>query len=262
MARPDGPAFLLVWDFDHTIVDANTDTWYCSNLAPELEPLFARRGKPPFESWTHLMDDHMRELHARGYSSSRIRQCFHSIPMAPATAEAILAADAAGAEQCIVSDSNTLFIRESLLGKGLSDVFPSSRVFTNPACVDAATDRIHIAWFQPPDTPHGCGTCAANLCKAAVLRQLRDRHGVTVPVVYVGDGRNDFCPTASLGPGDTVLAREGEAFALGALWRARLAAPLDLAAASESAAAPPRVRFWTTGDELLGHVRALLAGHL
>lgn len=237
---------LLIWDFDHTIVDDNTDTWYCSNLAPEIKSLYERRGKPPYECWTDLMDDHMRELHATGYSSSQIRNCFHSIPMQPEIGNAIIAAHDAGSEQYILSNSNTLFINESLKGKGLSMFFPSEHVFSNPAYVDTNTDRIHIMPYQSKEKSHGCTTCEANLCKRIVLYKIRESHPNST-VIYFGDGYNDLCPTISLGPNDIVFAREGEKFALGALWRTRLLNKPK-----------PNVYFWNTGAQLLEQLIPLL----
>ena len=248
--------FLLIWDFDHTIVDDNTDTWYCSNLAPELKPLYERKGKPPFECWTDLMDDHMHQLHITGYSSSKILNCFHSIPMAPEIAEAIITANVKGATQYILSNSNTLFIKESLMGKGLSTFFPPEQVITNPAYVDKDTDRIHITRYQTPEKPHRCSTCEANLCKGVVLCKLREAHP-DASIIYFGDGYNDLCPTSLLGHNDIVFAREGETFSLGALWRARLLDNLS-ESLSVSPRVSPRVYFWTTGAQLLEQLCPLL----
>ena len=239
---------LLIWDFDHTIVDDNTDTWYCSNLAPELKHLYQRKGQPPYECWTDLMNDHMRELHETGYSSTRIRTCFHSIPMASEIGNAIIAAHNAGAKQYILSNSNTLFINESLYAKGLLKFFPSERIVTNPAYIDAYTDRIHIMPYQPKEEPHGCRTCEANLCKRCALYKIRESHP-NASVIYFGDGYNDLCPTISLGPNDIVFAREGEKFALGALWRTRL---------NTNTNGQPSVYFWKTGKELLQQLNPLL----
>eukprot|EP00052_Salpingoeca_macrocollata_P014365 m.112682 g.112682 ORF g.112682 m.112682 type:complete len:102 (-) comp19291_c0_seq4:108-413(-) len=49
-----------------------------------------------------------------------------------------------------------------------------------------------------------------SLCsKGTVVRQLLSQPAVPRKVVYVGDGRNDFCAAANLRKGDVVLARAG-----------------------------------------------------
>ena len=73
------------------------------------------------------------------------------------------------------------------------------------------------------NTPHGCPRCPANLCKGAELALIREEHP-GAPVVYCGDGANDFCPALRLTEADAVLARKG--FALDRLIQVHCFNPL------------------------------------
>jgi hypothetical protein len=67
---------VLVWDFDHSLINDNTDTWYSTALAPHLAQHYDRS-----RQWTDLMDEQMGRLQGLGFRSQQIRACFHSIPM-------------------------------------------------------------------------------------------------------------------------------------------------------------------------------------
>jgi hypothetical protein len=67
---------IIVWDFDHSLINDNTDTWYATVLAPQLAVHYDRS-----RQWTDLMHEQMGRLQGLGFSSQQIRSCFHSIPM-------------------------------------------------------------------------------------------------------------------------------------------------------------------------------------
>lgn len=74
-AAPTSVGLVAVFDFDHTITDANTDTYFVDVLKPEHRALY----KQPYTCWTDLMDSILGRMHADGFSSEQIRQSLHSV---------------------------------------------------------------------------------------------------------------------------------------------------------------------------------------
>lgn len=181
----------------------------------------------------------------------------------------------------ILSDANSIFIREALSAHELGHCFAAAdAVYTNAAHVDADSDRVRVRRFHDAAAePHNCHHCPLNLCKGAVLDAIRARaEHVNARFVYVGDGRNDWCPTSRLRAGDWVFARS--AYALGDLWRAHVCASggdealaqlpdgrvvhraprLHNASVVDSAVASgPSVLWWQSGEHVRDAFTELLA---
>lgn len=115
--------------------------------------------------------------------------------------------DSPDIEVIIVSDSNSVFIDVWLSAFEVSHVIKT--VYTNQACFDAS-GLLNISMYQ---SQSWCELCPENLCKGTVVTQhlkRRQEEGITFSsVVYVGDGKNDFCPSTKLSEMDLVFARKG-----------------------------------------------------
>lgn len=198
------PRLLVVWDFDWSLINENSDTYVIERLDPSGEIWRAAEKKmTEGMEWTALMNWAAGQLHAKGHSPQAIRDALASAPVSDGALAAVAAAQAAGAEQRILSDANTVYIQTILEARGLADAF--TKVETNPAHFDAA-GRLHIEPHQPDGRPHDSPDCPPNLCKGTVLaRWLEELQPSTC--VYIGDGGGDFCPATRLRVGDTLLAR-------------------------------------------------------
>jgi pyridoxal phosphate phosphatase PHOSPHO2 len=197
---------LVVWDFDWSLINENSDTYVVEQLdqsgrvwAEGQERLHKGR-----MGWTELMDWALGELHGEGCTEAQIGGALATIPILGGALDAVALAQEAGAEQRILSDANTVYIDRILSTRGLQSTF--SEVVTNPASYDAA-GRLRVRPHQPRGAAHGCPLCPPNLCKGAVLQQWLD---VSAPsrCIYVGDGGGDFCPATRLRAGDVLLARQ------------------------------------------------------
>ncbi|KAF8072494.1 PHOSPHO2 [Scenedesmus sp. PABB004] len=241
-AVQEGDQTLWVFDFDHTIVDGNTDTWI-TRAAPGGDIPAALRASAAPGQWTAFMQRVLTHLHAHGVRAAQLQDALASLPYT-AGMEALLAhvqaeVRSGSAEAIIVSDSNSAFIDWILTSRGHAGVFrrarargagprpapaaaarrarPAerrprrapcaalrSRVYTNPATL-APTGELLVA----PHHTHGCTECPSNLCKRTVLAAAR--RPAHWRVVYVGDGANDLCPLRALEPGDVACVRAGYA---------------------------------------------------
>lgn len=253
MAAASNGAPLVVFDFDKTIVDCDTDNWVVDALGATRRFDELLRHLP----WNHAIDAMLGELHAAGTTAEDIRASLRAAPLSPHVAAAIKAAHALGCELRVLSDANAFFIATILDHHGLAACF--SATDTNPAHVDAA-GRLRVRPYHDDEQghAHGCAlpTCPPNMCKGKVMERIllqeqqlqeeeeqqhespraegRRRRRRSRAVVYLGDGRGDYCPSLKLRRGDYVMPRAGHPVC-------------DLIAASPPAA---EVRGWADFQDL------------
>ena len=111
---------LVVWDFDWSLVNENSDTFVLRELAPaltdEMKQLQAERpaifGKG---KWTALMDHLLTKLGEEHMVSRRqIEHCLEGIPVFVEVIQVVRELAGRGCEQRILSDANSVFIDEVL----------------------------------------------------------------------------------------------------------------------------------------------------
>ncbi|XBI03375.1 hypothetical protein VPH35_131798 [Triticum aestivum] len=163
----------------------------------------------------------MGELHSQGKTIDEIAGSIRTAPLSHHVVAAIKAAQALGCELRILSDANAFFIDTVLAHHGLAGYF--SEISTNPASVDAG-GRLgitpHHDFRHGSCSSHGCtlATCPPNMCKGKVMEGMLQElsaaaaaAGMRRPsrVVYLGDGRGDYCPTLKLAERDYMMPRKG-----------------------------------------------------
>ena len=153
------PPLLVVWDFDWSLINENSDTWVVEQLDPSRTIWRAAERKlREGMQWTTLMDWCAGEMHAAGNAPQALRDALATAPILDGALEAVSVARAAGAEQRILSDANTEYIGSILRSRpSLSDAF--TVVETNPASFDEA-GRLHIDPHQPAGGAPGLGVGA------------------------------------------------------------------------------------------------------
>ncbi|CAK9310638.1 unnamed protein product [Citrullus colocynthis] len=97
--------FVVVFDFDKTIIDLDSDNWVVDKLG--ATDLFNQL--LPTMPWNSLMDRMMTELHSQGKTIDHIAEVLKRVPIHPNVVPAIGAAHALGCDLRIVSDSNAFF---------------------------------------------------------------------------------------------------------------------------------------------------------
>ena len=196
---------LFVFDFDHTLVDDNTDT-FILDLCPQLKLKKKMDSlRKQHSSWTKFMDHCFSLLHKEGCTRADIERHMRGLRLHEDALEAArLVHEDDSADAIILSDSNTVFIRLILDECKVSEMF--QEVITNPAHFEE-DGRLKVEHL----CSHSCALCkhSPNICKTQVLQEYRRQHDQYSRVVYVGDGRGDFCPAINLSEGDVVICREG-----------------------------------------------------
>ncbi|CAL5360399.1 unnamed protein product [Camellia sinensis] len=201
-----GSSTVVVFDFDHTMIEDNSDTWVVEQMG--LTDSFNQllRTLP----WNSLMDRMMEEVHSKGKTIEEIAECLRRVPMNPRIVAAITKAHALlGCELRIISDANQFFIETILKHYGLFDCF--SEIITNPSIIEEEEGRLRICpYHDSVSSPHGCHLCPPNLCKGLVIEQIQasiSEKGKK-KMIYLGDGRGDYCPSLKLGERDHVMPRK------------------------------------------------------
>ncbi|KAF9155161.1 hypothetical protein BG015_010865 [Linnemannia schmuckeri] len=198
---------LFVFDFDWTLIDADSDYFVFEHLSAELSKIqLDSIGKV---QWTDLQQRLLGELFDRGVSREDIERTLASIPFAPERIEALKLMKEQGSDLYILSDANTVYIETVLKAYNIDHLFTG--IITNPASFDSR-GRLNVTRYHGLDKqPHQCPLpCEPNLCKGLELQKLIDSHPWE-QVVYMGDASNDFCPSTRLSRerDDLVLARRG-----------------------------------------------------
>ncbi|KAG0701323.1 putative phosphatase-domain-containing protein [Suillus ampliporus] len=174
---------LVVFDFDWSMADQDTDRWIFEVLAPDIR----RKMKTLQESvqWTDLMS---HPAMVRGVTKLKG------------------ASNPTTTFFCL-SNANSVFISTILESKGLQNLF--EEIVTNPAEFDpSGLLKLHRR-VDPNGPQHSCAVgCSPNMCKGEELTAFLERHKPGYDrIIYVGDGSNDFCPILRLRSQDMVLCR-------------------------------------------------------
>ncbi|KAG6523105.1 inorganic pyrophosphatase 2-like [Zingiber officinale] len=195
---------VVVFDFDFTLIDYDSENWVVDTFG--LTDLFEQC--LPTMSWNSLMDKIMKELYLKGLSIEDIEGCLRTIPLDSHVASVIKIAHALGCELRIVSDANKLFIETILVQHGLLEYF--SEINTNPCYVDEE-GRLRISPYHDHIMAvHGCNLCPPNMCKGMILDRIRASAAIAgkKQLIYVGDGKGDYCPSLRLTEGDCLMPRK------------------------------------------------------
>ena len=151
--------------------------------------------------------------------------------------------DSLDATVIIISDSNSEFINHILKERGLSDRV--DKVFTNPA-IWSEQGKLEIRPYHHQET---CTLSTKNLCKGQILEDYIKGCGKEFNFVcYVGDGRNDFCPSLRLCENDLVCVRQE--FSL-----EKYIPKME----EKGFKVKAEMLLWTDADQILGRVKEKLA---
>lgn len=221
----------MIFDFDRTLIDDDSDSWVISNMG--LTPFYDQLR--PTLPWTSLMDRMVEEVHSQGSTVEDIVDCLETVPLHPRIIAAIKSAHALGCDLKVVSDANTFYIETILKHHGLYDCF--SEIISNPAFVNEE-GKLRIFPYHDLASPHGCDLCPPNMCKGIVMKRIQEsvsEHDKN-RFIYLGDGRGDYCPILKLGKGDHVMPRKNY--------------PLWQIIAHNPTVVEAEVHEWSNGEEL------------
>ncbi|SNX84696.1 uncharacterized protein MEPE_03405 [Melanopsichium pennsylvanicum] len=206
----EGKKQLIVFDFDWSLVDQDTDRYVHECLNPSLRAELQRRKSS--EQFTDLCSDLLIKLHAQGATPDDIKTCLQTLPFHPGVKRGVVNLKMAGQTTFfLLSNSNTIYIDTILRHHKLESLF--DQIVTNPA--HFSQQGALILQRRIPATEekqHGCKVgCSANMCKGQELEAFLERNGGRNSferIIYVGDGGNDYCPVLRLNKNDLAFVRK------------------------------------------------------
>ncbi|XP_054623384.1 probable phosphatase phospho1 [Dunckerocampus dactyliophorus] len=207
MTAPNQQRFLILFDFDETIINENSDDAVLQALPDQQLPDWLKSSYREGH-YNEYMQQILAYMSEQGVSPDAIHSAVERIPPTPGLLNLLqfLQSHQQDFELAVVSDANMYFIETWLKHAGVRHLF--RRIFTNPASFDAV-GRLVLMPFHT----HSCPRCPDNMCKQVILREylaLRQKERGGAPfqrVFYIGDGANDICPSMALGPRDTAFPR-------------------------------------------------------
>uniref|UniRef100_A0A3B4Y038 Phosphoethanolamine/phosphocholine phosphatase 1 n=2 Tax=Seriola lalandi dorsalis TaxID=1841481 RepID=A0A3B4Y038_SERLL len=206
-AVPREQRFLVLFDFDETIINESSDDAVVRALPGQRLPDWLKNSYREGH-YNEQMQKVLAYMAEEGVSKDSIHSSIERIPPTPGLLNLLqyLQSHQDDFELVVVSDANMYFIETWLKRAGVHHLF--RKIFTNPASFDA-TGRLVLLPFHS----HSCSRCPDNMCKQVILREYlaarqKERGGATFQrVFYIGDGANDICPSLALGPRDTAFPR-------------------------------------------------------
>lgn len=197
----------VVFDFDWTMIDTNSDVYVFEKLTPHLLPHMNELRNVQKMQWTCLIEE-MLNLLLQERTIEDLESCLMSCPMPEEMVLILNRLKESVARVSIVSDANTFFIETVLKHYKVYECV--HQVFTNAAFVRKQQNCVQLVQFSQSEgnKPHNCSSCPINLCKGQVVKQLLsgNAYGFTV---YVGDGSNDYCAAKQLSHNDYLFVRRG-----------------------------------------------------
>lgn len=149
---------LLAFDFDHTVIDGNSDielqTLHPGEFPDDIKKLYCDK-----DGWTDYMGAIFALLHSEGVQADAIKGKILQIPLVSGMKELFDKLAHERYEVVIISDANTLFIDWLMKQHGISSSV--LKVYSNPAEV---TDdgKLTIQYYHHQDW---CNLSSKNMCK-------------------------------------------------------------------------------------------------
>ncbi|KAF3324469.1 inorganic pyrophosphatase 2-like protein [Carex littledalei] len=232
---------MVIFDFDRTIIESDSDNWVVTQLgASSLFDLLR-----PSLPWNSLMDRVMTELHLKGKSIDNIANSLKEMFLDPHIVSAIKSAYSLGCDLRVVSDANLFFIETILKHHGIFECF--TEIYTNPSFVDEE-GKLRIMSFHNSISPHGCALCPPNMCKGKIIEKIISPVNAEgrKNIIYLGDGKGDYCPSLKLCKEDYVMPRDKY--------------PLSVLISDNTDLVKATVHRWSNGEEIERILSELISG--
>ncbi|KAL9642014.1 hypothetical protein ABK040_004068 [Willaertia magna] len=210
--------YTVMFDFDNTLIDENTDTYIVEQLWPELM-IDLKNWRHSGVSWTEIMRRILNKLLTK-FTIEDLTNCFKKIRMNASLVQ-MLKSFIQLKDQIdvyIVSDANDFFIHTILQNEGI-DYTQFKFIHTNITKLNVEQNTIDLTEYSIYfNDPHNCTDCPDNMCKGHIVKEimessLKEENNCCKcnnrTFIYVGDGKNDFCGSSQLRECDYLLCRIG-----------------------------------------------------
>ena len=251
---------LAVFDFDYTIINANSTTYLnklviersssdTKKLTPSIAILNKYKYPNEIETLVNKKNPTIRqnEIYKHMFNQFKINKndmvkCLSEIKISQHMVDLFSLLNENNFNLMVISDSNTFLIETILKSNRLESLF-ESRIISNQAVFsdDGYLNLIPFnKVFLGNEEIFRCEneTCRENMCKGMVLEAyIREKR--SKEVIYVGDGCIDFCPGVKLGENDSFYVKKISSLS-------RL-----LENESNIGKIKARIKYWKNGKEII-----------
>lgn len=226
---------IAIFDFDYTIINANS-TRYLNKLI--IEKQLSEKREPVRTPSISELNQFKYPEQIEKYRSDRnstifyqevfkymftnyeitrekIEKCLKGILISESMKKLFKILHENDFQLIIVSDSNTFVIETIIQQNGLTDFF-GNRIFANKMEFDS---NGLVTIFPCIDVEKidmlNCvkETCRDNICKRFVVNTFLSKFHSIKQIIYVGDGKIDFCPGVGLRQGDIFFVKKNSSLA-------------------------------------------------
>jgi len=233
---------LAIFDFDYTIINLNSTNYLnkllikhdlassktdqqlnsTRNFTPSTAQMNRYKFPPHIEllkatnprNNTLKMQAVFQHMHsAYKLTRSDLTNCLNEIKISNPMKYLLQTLASHGYDLCIISDSNTFVIEQILISNGLLELF-ETKIFANKAQFNESSGYLEVTpvneLINENRACFNCDTghCKENICKGVILEKLLSLNRVQGHVIYVGDGRIDFCPGLKLKSSDDFFVKK------------------------------------------------------
>lgn len=258
---------IAIFDFDYTLVNANSSNYLNKlviereNVAKTRTPSIAETNKYRYsdeiESFHDSRDHTLRLNKVLEYMHSKhaltrndMEKCVVDLKISASMKNLLQMLDKQSYALAIVSDSNKFVIETILKQNGVYGLF-GDNVYANESVFDEKTGQLTIVPLSKCFNPNGdyfnCESenCRRNICKGKIVEHLISKYSQSGQrrngdrVIYIGDGRIDYCAGLKLNENDFFFVKKNSA----------LMKLLEDGGKSNKIRA--NLKYWNNGDDIL-----------
>jgi pyridoxal phosphate phosphatase PHOSPHO2 len=226
---------IAFFDFDYTIINANSNNYLNKlvienesllvdqngrKLTPSIAQLNQFKYSDDLENLSNELNNTVRMNAVFNYMHSKhticrktMIKCLSEIKISESMINLFEILNKQQYELVIVSDSNKFLIKTILKANKLDKLFHEDKIIANEAFFDQNGCLIVLPYseifYKDKNKFFDCSTsyCRQNICKGSIIETFLNRKKEIKSVIYVGDGRIDYCPGLKLKKSDSFFVK-------------------------------------------------------
>ena len=187
---------LLLFDFDQTIIDKDSEFDMVENLTPEFYK--ERNGNLFEEDWIPFNNLFYTKIKEKGYKWNDVKKYFEQLKFSPHFKELFdyLRKNKDKFDLIIITGNHFVCLETTLKNLGIFDLFKD--IICNNSKLDE--DNIIKIWSLNKNYEKNCKDCQPFLCKALAFHDYMKKNDMNKyeKIVFICDGGNDVCLTRKL----------------------------------------------------------------